>query len=1043
MNAVSIIPVGTVTFLFTDLEGSTRSWEQQGRAMSTALARHDAIVRQSCAGNNGYVFKTLGDAFCVAFGAAHDALAAAIDLQFGLLAEDWQAIGMATPLSLRLALHTGPVETRDGDYFGPTLNRTSRLLATAHGGQSLLSEATAVMVREHLLGNMALKGLGEHRLKDLQRAESVYQLVCPPLPTDFPPLRSLEGRPHNLPLQLTMFVGRETALADAAMRLRDPGTRLLTLLGPGGTGKTRIALQLGAEALDDFEDGVFFVPLETHREASEVVGSLAHALGVQGGDLSAVRNYLREKHLLLVLDNFEQLVDAGPLVVDLLRGAPGLKVVVTSRIRLQVSGEHVVQVFPLDVPDPASLPSLDQLTQYESVRLFIDRGQAANAGFRIDEENAPAVAEICHRLDGLPLAIELAAARLGMFPPGALLGRLGRGLSATLTGGSRDLTARQRTLRGAIGWSHDLLGAGEQALLARLSVCAGGFTIEAAEAVAGDVVEDVVEGLEVLVNGSLVTQRVDTEGEPRFGLLATIRDFAAEQLGGRGEADAVRGSHLGYYLALAKRCEPLVVGREQVRWISVMRAELENIRGALEWGLGEARDGEGAEARAERVTWASELCHACREVFGEHGRRNELSHWAKRSMGWIDPANVEGAVPGLEPLVVVDPRLLARIRCGYASVDTTVDTTVDTSLRRRLLEEVRDTCDALGDHVGAGLASEGRWIIPTRSAGFNEQDRHENLVTALSRYRLARYRRGVAEMLALMAYSSVKLGHAPIASSELDEALAVAREAFDPKTEMLCLYVTAFASRRSGDFHASAQAFEQFEALNRIRPVSRLGPVGGMPLWIGLNHSWVRIAIGDRANAERVIGELEHNGRRQGADRWLSGAWLRQGDLARVKGDYSVARSHYGKVPHQWAFNPPLRQAQVEAMVGNVLATVHLLIKAVERYRVRAAEHWADDADVAGEVAACIAEADPVTALRVGAFASAMRTSGRADLAYPFDQARIDDRLATARSLVSTEVADASWQAGSCLGAEEAYAEAEASLRVMADRMGVVPATGR
>ena len=243
MNAISIIPVGTVTFLFTDLEGSTRSWEQQGPAMSKALARHDAIVRTACSGNNGYVFKTLGDAFCVAFGAAHDALAAAIDLQLGLLAEDWTAMGMATPLSLRLALHTGPVETREGDYFGPTLNRTSRLLATAHGGQSLLSEVTAMMVREHLLGNMALKGLGEHRLKDLQRPESVYQLVCPPLPVDFPPLRSLEGRPHNLPLQLTLFVGRETALADAAMRLRDPGTRLLTLLGPGGTGKTRIALK--------------------------------------------------------------------------------------------------------------------------------------------------------------------------------------------------------------------------------------------------------------------------------------------------------------------------------------------------------------------------------------------------------------------------------------------------------------------------------------------------------------------------------------------------------------------------------------------------------------------------------------------------------------------------------------------------------------------------------------------------------------------------------------------------------------------------------
>ena len=1031
MNAVSIIPVGTVTFLFTDLEGSTRSWEQQGPAMSKALARHDSIVRTACAGNNGYVFKTLGDAFCVAFGAAHDALAAAIDLQLGLLAEDWQLVGMSAPLSLRLALHTGPVETRDGDYFGPTLNRTSRLLATAHGGQSLLSEATAVMVREYLLGNMALKGLGEHRLKDLQRAESVYQLVCPPLPVDFPPLRSLEGRPHNLPLQLTLFVGREGALADAASRLRDPGTRLLTLLGPGGTGKTRLALQLGAEALDDFEDGVFFVPLETHREASEVVGSLAHALGVQGGDLPAVRNYLREKHLLLVLDNFEQLVDAGPLVVDLLRGAPGLKVVVTSRIRLQVSGEHVVQVFPLDVPDPASLPSLDQLTQYESVRLFIDRGRAANAGFRIDEENAPAVAEICHRLDGLPLAIELAAARLGMFPPGALLGRLGRGLSATLTGGSRDLTARQRTLRGAIGWSHDLLGAGEQALLARLSVFAGGFTIEVAEAVAGDVVDDVVGGLEVLVDGSLVTQRVDTEGEPRFGLLATIRDFAGEQLLGRGEADAVRRTHLGYYLALAKRCEPLVVGREQVRWMRVMRAELENIRGALEWGLGETRDGEGAEARAERVTWASELCHAFRQVFGDHGRRNELSHWAKRSMAWIDPANVEGTSPRLEPTVVVDPRLLARIRCGYAD-----DWSVATSLRRMLLEEVRDSCDALGDHAGAGMAWMGLWGVPTTATGFDVGFRRTCGTEAGVRYRKAGDARGLIWGLAISVLTAVRVGEIGEGMAARQEALAIATEHGDVSMIASLTFVAAFEARRRGDFNEALREIEKSHGLNQS-----LGRPRTYWNFAGMDETWCLIATGDHPAALVTIDGQAREARRRGERRWIDASSWRRGDLARAQSDLDAARSHYASVPADWVFNPPLWLAQVEAMAGNVPATVDLLIQAVTRYRVRFAEHWADDADVAGEVASCLAEADPVTALRVGGFASAFRTSGRADHAYPFDQARIDKRLAVARSLVTSEVADAAWQAGSAFGAEEAYDEAEAALRVMADGLALEPET--
>ena len=593
MNAVSIIPVGTVTFLFTDLEGSTRSWEQQGRAMSAALARHDAIVRSACAGNNGYVFKTLGDAFCVAFGAAHDALAAAIDLQLGLLAEDWQAIGMGSPLLLRLALHTGPVETRDGDYFGPTLNRTSRLLATAHGGQSLLSEVTAMMVREHLLGNMALKGLGEHRLKDLQRPESVYQLVCPPLPVDFPPLRSLEGRPHNLPLQLTLFVGRETALADAATRLRDPGTRLLTLLGPGGTGKTRISLQLAAECLHDFRDGAFFVALAPVRDALQVALSIMSDLGLQspaGRDpVDALVEYLHGKHQLLVLDNFEQVMDSASLVGDLLRGCPDLKVVVTSREALRIGGEKVVAIPPLELPSLAKLPDARQLVQFESVRLFIDRAMSVKADFAVTNANAPAVAEICHRLDGLPLAIELAAARIRMFDAETLLARMSRGVAATLTGGSRDLTARQQTLRGAIVWSVDLLTKDERTLFARLGIFFGSFTYEAAEAVGSDADTpgmvgdaDVLTALEGLLDKSLL-RRQDLPGGPsRFRMLETIREHASGLASSTGEADASRDRHLLHYTLEAEEIEPHLSGADQDVWYDRLDVERDNLREALE-----------------------------------------------------------------------------------------------------------------------------------------------------------------------------------------------------------------------------------------------------------------------------------------------------------------------------------------------------------------------------------------------------------------------------------------------------------------------------
>ena len=651
MTAVSIIPVGTVTFLFTDLEGSTRSWEQQGPAMSKALARHDAIVRSACAGNNGYVFKTLGDAFCVAFGAAHVALAAAIDLQLGLLAEDWKSMGMSAPLSLRLALHTGPVETRDGDYFGQTLNRTSRLLATAHGGQSLLSESTAVMVREYLLGNMTLKGLGEHRLKDLQRPESVYQLVCPPLPVDFPPLRSLEGRPHNLPLQLTLFVGRETALADAAMRLRDPGTRLLTLLGPGGTGKTRISLQLAAECLHDFADGAFFVALDPVRDPDQVAMAIASVLGLKevgGSQVSgAVGDFLASRNLLLVLDNFEQVVEAGPLVSDLLRRAPGLKVVITSREALRVPGERVLAIPPLELPSLGNMPSLDQLVQFEAVRLFIDRATLVNADFMVTNENAPAVAEICHRLDGLPLAIELAASRIRLFAPGALLARLAHGMGATLAGSSRGLPARQQTLRGAIAWSVDLLSADECVLFTRLSAFMGGFTMEAAEHVAsdpgvagmvGDL--DVLSGLAGLSDRSLLHHSEGIDGEPRFRMLETIRDHAVGMAREAGMEDALRDRHLQWITDLFTGAEEASRRAGGLAVMDRLHAELGNLRRALAWAGELPVDG-------ARVTLGLRTCVAGAAYWRMRHHNAEGMVALERLLSLVDPLTPSGTATAL------------------------------------------------------------------------------------------------------------------------------------------------------------------------------------------------------------------------------------------------------------------------------------------------------------------------------------------------------------------------------------------------------------
>jgi class 3 adenylate cyclase len=461
---------GTVTFLFTDIEGSTRLWEHNALAMQSALARHDELLRSVVEGCGGYVFKTVGDAICAVFPTAPDALQAALETQRRLLSSVWEQSG---PLFVRMALHTGAAEERDGDYFGPPVNRVARLLSAAHGGQVLLSLPTQELVRDQLPAGTSLRDLGEYRLKDLFRPERVYQLLAPGLPVEFPPLRTLDAYRNNLPLQPTPLIGREKEVAEVCERLARPEVRLLTLTGAGGTGKTRLGLQAAAELTERFEDGVFFVPLAAISDPTLVLPAVAGTLGVKeaGGQplLESLEYYLGEKRILLVTDNFEQVLEAAPVVTGLLSAASKVKVLATSRIPLRLYGEHEYAVPPLGLPDPERPPSVESLTQYEAVRLFVERAQAAKADFSVTNDNAPAVAEICYRLDGLPLAIELAAARIKVLSPQKMLGRLGNRLKL-LTGGARDLPERQRTLRSTIEWSYGLLEEGEKVLFARLSV---------------------------------------------------------------------------------------------------------------------------------------------------------------------------------------------------------------------------------------------------------------------------------------------------------------------------------------------------------------------------------------------------------------------------------------------------------------------------------------------------------------------------------------------------------------------------------------------
>ena len=581
------LPTGTVTFLFSDIEGSTRLLQELRDSYVDLLQRHNRIFREVIREQDGAEIGTEGDSFFVVFPNPLGAVEAATRIQ-RLLAEH----PVLEPVRVRMGLHTGEGRLAADDYIGIDVHRAARIAAAGHGGQILISDATRALVEPDLPPDLTLRDLGPHRLKDLAHPEHLYQLVVQGLPSEFPPPRSLDARPNNLPLQLTRFIGRQEEVSEIKRRLLN-GARLLTLTGPGGTGKTRLALEVAAETLAVFEDGAWFVDLAPIMDSALVISTIAEILGVKekpGRPLQdALERTLRDKAMLVVLDNFEQVVEAGAAVERLLQAAPRLKVLVTSRAVLHRYGEQEFPVPPLDLPDPGNLPDLASLAEYEAIGLFIERATAVQPDFALNENNAPSVVEITVRLDGLPLAIELAASRVKILSPQSIVERLGRG-SPWLISRVADAPARQRTLRGAIEWSYELLQEDERQLFEQISVFQGGGTLEAIEAVCSPAPGgDTLDGLASLVDNSLLRQVEAEDGEPRFVMLETIKEYAAERLDDLPDfSAAIRRAHAAYFADFAQQQWEHLTGLGREPALAAMAADIENLRIAWRYWVAES-----------------------------------------------------------------------------------------------------------------------------------------------------------------------------------------------------------------------------------------------------------------------------------------------------------------------------------------------------------------------------------------------------------------------------------------------------------------------